>query len=72
MSVAGARMRMDLAIKELRIRWTQVSASWDDPVSRAFERNYLDTLEQSARLAGAALDTMRDAIARAKRECGEP
>jgi len=72
MSVAGARMRMSLAIKDLRIKWAQVSQTWNDPVSRALESNYLDALDQSARLAGGALDKMRDSISRAKRECGEP
>lgn len=71
MSVAGARMRMDLALKDLQIKWAQASQSWNDPVSRAFESNYLDALHQGCRLAGSALDKMRDAIARAKRECGE-
>lgn len=71
MSVAGARMRMDLALKDLQIKWAQVSQSWNDPVSRAFESNYLDALQQGTRLAGAALDKMRESIARAKRECGE-
>lgn len=69
MSVAGGRMRMDLAIKELQIRWQHVSERWNDPVSQAFEKNYLDTLENSARIAGGALDKMRETIARARREC---
>lgn len=69
MSVAGGRMRMDLAIKDLRTRWAHVTQRWDDPVSRAFEDNYLVPLENAARLAGGALDKMRDAIARARREC---
>lgn len=71
MSVAGARMRMNLALKDLHLKWAQVSQSWNDPVSRAFQSNYLDALDQGTRLAGGALDKMRDAIARAKRECGE-
>ncbi len=71
MSVAGARMRMELALKDLHLKWAQVSQSWNDPVSRAFEGNYLDALDQGARLAGAAMDKMREAVARAKRECGE-
>jgi hypothetical protein len=69
MSVVGGRMRMDLALKDLRTRWNRVVESWDDPVSRSFEENYIVTLENAARLAGAALDKMREAVARAKREC---
>jgi len=71
MSVAGGRMRMDLAIKDLRTRWVQVAELWDDPVSRAFEENYLDTLDKAARLAGGALDKMRETISRAKRDCDD-
>ena len=69
MSVASARMRLDLSIKDLRTRWNRVVQTWDDPVSRSFEANYLDPLEQAARIAGGALDTMRETIARARREC---
>lgn len=71
MSVAGGRMRMDLAIKDLQTRWLQVSEHWNDPVSRAFEENYLHTLENAARLSGSALDKMRETISRVKRDCDD-
>jgi len=62
-------MRMELAIKDLSIRWRQMAEQWSDPVSRAFESNYLDALEDRVRLAGGALDKMRETIARARRDC---
>jgi len=71
MSVAGGRVRMDMAIKDLRIRWNHVAERWNDPVSRAFEENYLDALDTAARIAGGALDKMREVIERARRECDE-
>ncbi|MBX3355915.1 MAG: hypothetical protein KF724_09480 [Phycisphaeraceae bacterium] len=71
MSVAGARMRMDLAIKDLRTKWAQVRDRWNDPVSHAFEENYLNRLDDAARIAGGALDKMRDTVARARRDCDD-
>ena len=69
MSVSGSRMRIGLALKDLKTKWARVSEVWRDPVARAFEENCMNSLEQAVRIAGGALDKMRDAISRARRDC---
>ena len=51
MSMDGARTRAQGALKELKVKWTEASASWNDVTAKAFERRYIEQLEQAVRAA---------------------
>ncbi len=70
MSVASARIRLQLLHKELLIRWGRVCETWDDPVRHALGERQIEPLDARIRAALSAMDSMRDTIARVRRECG--
>jgi len=70
MSVHGARGQLRESMKELLIRWELVREKWDDPASRAFEKDYLIPLEPAANKAVAAMDEMAELLRRVRKECG--
>jgi hypothetical protein len=71
MSVHGSRGRVQVALKDLHIAWNKVTETWNDVVSREFERNRLDPLEGKVRAAVAAMEQIGEVLARCRRECGD-
>jgi len=71
MSVATAKVKLNAAARDLKIKWSEVSQKWNDPASRAFEKNHLRIFEQQIRSALNALDSMRETMSAMERECGE-
>ena len=72
MSMDGARTRAQGALKELKVKWADASASWNDATARAFERRYIEQLEQAVRAALPAMEKMAEVLARVRSECGDP
>ena len=72
MSMDGARTRAQGALKELKVKWTEASASWNDVTAKAFERRYIEQLEQAVRAALPAMEKMAEVLARVRSECGDP
>ncbi|MHC4429329.1 MAG: hypothetical protein ACYS0D_12135 [Planctomycetota bacterium] len=70
MSLATSRARLHGALKELRARWDQAKAKWDDPMSRDFEKRYLSPLEPRVRSTVTAMEKMDAILAQARRDCG--
>jgi hypothetical protein len=70
MSLATSRARLQGALKELRARWDEARARWDDPMSRDFEKRYLDPLEPTVRNTISAMEKMDAILAQARRDCG--
>ncbi len=70
MSLATSRGRLQGALKELRARWDQAKAKWDDPMSREFEKRYLAPLEPRVRSTLSAMEKMDSILAQARRDCG--
>ena len=69
MSLGSARNQLKSSVTTLMLHWDEVRAHWDDPVSRAFERDHLLQLEPAARAAVAAMEKMGDLMAKAQRDC---
>jgi hypothetical protein len=69
MSLATSRARLQGALKDLRARWEQTKAKWDDPMSREFEKRYLAPLEPRVRNTLAAMEKMDSVLVQAKRDC---
>ncbi|MFM1830648.1 MAG: hypothetical protein RLZZ558_988 [Planctomycetota bacterium] len=72
MSVEGARMRLQAAMKELRLKWSQTEPQWRDATARAFAERYIESLEDALRSALPAMEAMAETLARVRQECGEP
>ena len=63
------RAKLNEARKDLFVRWNQTKAHWDDPVSREFERTYLDPLEARLRSALGAMNHMAQVMQRLEQDC---
>ncbi|MDZ4830143.1 MAG: hypothetical protein SGJ09_08105 [Phycisphaerae bacterium] len=71
MSVAGARAKTQLALKDLLVKWERVHDHWNDDVARAFQEHTLDPLEGQVRAAASAMDKIRETLYRVKQECAD-
>ena len=69
MGVYEARAQLGKALKQLMANWAEVKGSWDDPVSRAFERKYLQTLEADMKMAVGGMDHMSLLLSQINRDC---
>ena len=69
MSVASARTKLVSSLKDLHVQWEQVQRSWDDPVRKKFEAEFIDPLEGHTRHAVAAIEQMHEIIGRVRQEC---
>jgi hypothetical protein len=70
-SVNVAKANLLDAIKQLRVRWSSISASWDDTARRQFEKDFLDPLDAKIRNAVKGLDHVSELQERVRRECGD-
>lgn len=68
MSLASSRVKMMETLRELRLKWMDVRRDWDDAASHAFEREYLEPLEERVRAALLAIDRMENFAAIVERE----
>ena len=71
MGVYEGRGQLAKGIKELLHRWSEARMSWDDPVSRAFEKDHLLPLELDLKSAVSAMEHIATVISQVKRDCGE-
>ena len=71
MSVATAKVKLTTASRDLRIRWDEATQKWNDPASRAIEKNHLQPFEARVRSALNALDTIQDVLRIMQRDCGD-
>jgi len=70
-SVQGSKATIQLAVKEVRTKWSRTREEWNDSVSRSLEVNVVDSLEDRARMAILALEKMQETLQRMRRECSE-
>ncbi len=62
-------MKLVSALKELHGRWDRVRTRWNDPVAKAFEKEFLASLDGRVRTGAAAMEQMRELVEQARREC---
>lgn len=60
---------LNFATKTLFERWDDVQASWDDPVSRGFHKEFLEPLEPQVMLVLKAINRLSQVMGRAYEEC---
>jgi hypothetical protein len=71
MSVTGGRVKAQVALKDLLVRWDRVREQWNDPVAQQFQEATLDPLEGQVRGALTAMDKMKEILGRIRSECGD-
>jgi hypothetical protein len=69
MGVYEARASLTKAMKELMARWSDTKGSWDDVISRNFEKKFLETLEADLKTAMSGLDHMAQVLQQVHRDC---
>ncbi len=70
MSLSTGSGKLNLLLKELRLRWEETRHIWNDPVSQAFEEKHTGPLEMQIVATLRELDRLALAIDQARRECG--
>jgi hypothetical protein len=70
MSLSAGSSKLNLALKDLRIRWEEAKTRWHDPVSEAFEETYWKPLEMQVQATLRAIDRLGQELSRARQECG--
>jgi hypothetical protein len=69
MGVYEARGQLAKLMKELTDRWGETKVDWDDVVSEAFEKRFLEPLEADLRNATGAMDHMAQLLSQIRRDC---
>ena len=69
MSLNTGRMKLVSSLKELHGRWDRVRTRWNDPVAKAFEKEYIASLDGKVWSGASAMEQMRELVAQARREC---
>jgi hypothetical protein len=69
MSVYESRGQLAKAMKTLQLNWMETRGDWDDAISRAFEKEFLEPLEMDLRNAMGAMDTMNGLLQQIERDC---
>ena len=69
MSVYESRGQIAKAMKSLLQRWQETRGDWDDAVSRAFEKDFLEPLESDVKNAMGAMDQMNGLLHQVEKEC---
>jgi len=63
--------RLHHALKHLREQWDIAQESWDDPVSRDFERIHLVPLEQQTKAAITGMEKLSEVLGKIRSQCKE-
>jgi hypothetical protein len=63
--------RLQHALKHLREQWDIALETWDDPVSREFEKHHIVPLEQHAKHAIIGMEKLAEALGKIRAQCKE-
>ena len=69
MGVYEARGQLAKLMKELTDRWAETKMDWDDVVSEAFEKRFLEPLDVDLRNATGAMDHVAQLLSQIRRDC---
>ena len=70
MSLSAGSSKLNLALKDLRLRWEETKTRWKDPVSEAFEENHWRPLEMQVQATLRAIDRLGQELGWARQDCG--
>ena len=69
MGVYEGRGQLGKLMKQLMGQWMETKGYWDDAVSREFEEQHLQPIEQDLKSALAAMDHMAVVLQQVRRDC---
>lgn len=69
MGVYEGRGQLTRAIKDLLLRWGEVSVSWRDSRAEDFHKRTLEPLEMDVRNATSAMDHVAAVLQQVRRDC---
>ena len=69
MGLYESRGNLHKALKELLTKWQYTKSSWNDAQAESIEKETLEVLEKDVRVAGEAMDAMKQVVTSARRDC---
>jgi hypothetical protein len=69
MSMTSAAVDLSNAVKTVTVAWEEAKEGWKDPVSRDFETERWQPLENHVRSVLQAIDRLAPVLAKALRDC---
>ncbi|HEX8322326.1 MAG TPA: hypothetical protein VF595_00310 [Tepidisphaeraceae bacterium] len=69
MGMYEGRGNLAKGFKDLMLRWQTTRQDWDDGVAEAYEKKYLEPLEQALRQAISAMDQGAASLSRVRSDC---
>ncbi len=63
--------RLQHALKNLKEQWDIALDTWDDPVSRDFEKNHIIPLEQTTKSAVTGMEKISEVLGKIRAQCRE-
>ena len=69
MGLYESRSNIAKATKDLLARWAFLKTQWNDAQSQDIEKEYLERLEKAVRSAVEGMDSIKNLIGSAKRDC---
>ena len=69
MAVQDAMSSMARALKDLQLRWGEVSGGWKDGRAADFQAKYLDLWERDFRTSMSQVDSMSTYLEQVRRDC---
>jgi len=65
----SAAAKLKMALDSLNRARAEVAMKWDDPMSRAFDEEFLDSVESRVKRALDAIGHLTETLTKAEREC---
>ncbi|MCX7391794.1 MAG: hypothetical protein WCR23_04090 [Planctomycetota bacterium] len=63
--------KLALALKHLEIKWESAKESWDDATSRAFHKEYIETISPDVKETLEAIGRLSEVLSRASRDVAD-
>jgi hypothetical protein len=63
--------RLQHALKHVREQWDNAQETWDDPVSREFEKLHIVPLEQTTKNAIIGMEKISEVLGKIRSQCRE-
>jgi hypothetical protein len=69
MNLHDHKAKLRFSAQKLKLRWDETQTQWSDAVSRDFELNHIETLEQPLGAALRAIEQLSEILGRAEQDC---
>lgn len=69
MNFYDSKAKLSFALEKLKLRWGETQTDWRDAVSRDFQEQFLDPLEEQVATTMGAIDRLVDVLRGAEQDC---